>query len=278
MGVWLRIDYPHSTDLRPRYLTNAQIEDLAWRVRLQLGYASSSTPKIPLDLLLSIDGAIVNGLQISFCWEIENAICDEHGIPVLGICDYDPDEMPDTIWLSANAGMVRRIEEMLRSILAHELGHGLCDAPSWVVTHRNLAMSGAGLVTPSLNPMRSVTPDEAHLFSARPTRRDFAEFRAGAFMGAFLVPRPLIFARLCHHAQVLGVPLIEAPMQWSTPAVPVPGLRIAPQFGGNFWLRPLFGALASDFGISPRFIEVRLMRYGALADEKVGPSRVARYR
>ena len=88
------------------------------------------TSKIPLDLLFSIEGAIVNGVRIAFRWEIEDAIHDEHGVPVLGICDYDPDEMPDTIWLSANAGMVGGIEEMLRSILAHELGHGLCDAPA----------------------------------------------------------------------------------------------------------------------------------------------------
>jgi hypothetical protein len=222
---------------------------------------------------------MVNGVQIRFRWEIEDAICDEDGLSVLGICDYDPDEVPDTIWLSANAGMVGNIEEMLRSILAHELGHGLCDAPGWVVAHRNLMQSGTALVARSLNQMRSVTPDEAHLFSARPTARDFAEFRAGAFMGAFLVPRPLIMERLRLQARVLSVPLTEASVQWSAPVGAVAGgLRIAPQFGGNFWLRPLFGALGSDFGVSPRFIEVRLMRYGALADEGVGRSRGARYK
>ena len=52
-------------------------------------------------------------------------------------------------------------------------------------------LSGAALATPSLNQMRSVTPDEAHLFSARPTARDFSEFRAGAFMGASWSRGPL---------------------------------------------------------------------------------------
>jgi hypothetical protein len=172
MGVWLKIDYPHFANHRPRYLTNAQVEDLAWQVRLQLGYAYPSTPKIPLDVLFSIEGAIVNGLRINFCWEIEDAIHDENGVPALGICDYDPTEMPDTIWLSVNTGMVRDIEEMLRSILAHELGHGLCDAPNWAFAYRRLMLSGARLSARSLNQMRSITPDEAHLFAAGPRARD----------------------------------------------------------------------------------------------------------
>jgi hypothetical protein len=96
-------------------------------------------------------------------------------------------------------------------------------------------------------------------------------------MGAFLVPRPLILERLRHHAQVLGVQLIEVPVP--APAGTVSdGLRIAPQFGGNFWRRPLFGALASEFGVSRRFVQVRLMRYDALEDEEAGRGRGARYK
>jgi hypothetical protein len=278
MGVWLRIDYPHSANLRPWYLSNAQVEDLAWQVRRQLGYASSLTLKIPLDVLFSIEGAVVNGLQIKFRWEIEDAIHDEDGVPVLGICDYDPDEMPDTIWLSANAGMVRAIEEMLRSILAHELGHGLCDAPGWLLAYRNLTLAGAALAASSLSQMRSVTQDESHLFAAGPTGRDFAEFRASAFMGALLVPRPLILDRLRHHAQALGIPLIKASVQGArAPSAATAGLRIAPHFGGggHFGLRPLFRALAPDFGVSPRFIQVRLLCYGLLDREETGRRRRA---
>ena len=280
MGVWLRIDYPHSATLRPWYLTNAQVEDLAWQVRLQLGYAYPSTPKISLDLLFSIEGAAVNGLRLAFHWEIEDAIHDQQGVPVLGVCDYDPSEMPDTIWLSANAGMVSGIEDMLRSILTHELGHGLCDAPGWIVAYQKLLRSGAALAAGSLNQMRSVTPDEAHLFSVGPAAREFAEFRAGAFMGALLVPRPHILERLRYHARALGVPLIEAPVQWPAAAGPVtPGFRIAPQPGGagHFWLRPLFRALAPDFGVSPRFIQVRLMRYGLLDREEARRGSGARH-
>ena len=44
---------------------------------------------------------------MTFRWEIENDIHDEQGVPVLGVCDCDPEEMPDTIMLSANGGMVR---------------------------------------------------------------------------------------------------------------------------------------------------------------------------
>ena len=41
MGVWLRIDYPHSPIFDLGTSTNAQVEDLAWQVRHQLGYAYS---------------------------------------------------------------------------------------------------------------------------------------------------------------------------------------------------------------------------------------------
>ena len=281
MGVWLRVDYPHFADLRPRNLTNAQVGTLAWLIRHQLGYASPWASKVPLELLLGIEGAIVNGLRMTFRWEIESAIHDEQGVPVLGVCDCDPEEMPDTIMLSANGGMVRGIEELLRSILAHELGHGLCDAPGWLVAYRNLMLAGAALAGSTFNKMRSVAPDESHLFPARPTAGDFSEFRASAFMGAFLVPRPHILERLRYHARALGVPLVEAPVQWPAAAGAVtPGYRIAPQPGGagHFWLRPLFRALAPDFGVSPRFIQVRLMRYGLLDREEVRRGRGARYR
>jgi len=61
MGVWLKIDYLHSANLRPWYLTNAQVEDLAWQVRHQLGCASPWTPKMSLDLLFSIEGHRCSG-------------------------------------------------------------------------------------------------------------------------------------------------------------------------------------------------------------------------
>ena len=81
--------------------------------------------------------------------------------------------------------------------------------------------------------------------------------------------------------EVLGVPLIEAPG-----AVALASRRSHAGFGsrptggaGHFWLRPLFGALAPDFGVSPRFIQVRLMRYDALDPKRParprGPPQVA---
>jgi hypothetical protein len=281
MGVYLRLDYPHFPDLRPCYLNNAQVEDLAWQVRLQLGHASTRDPKIPLDLLFSIEGAVVNGFAVTFIWEIEDAIYDEHGVPVLGVCDCDPGEMPNTIMLSANASMAADIEELLRSILAHELGHGICDGPGWLLAYRNLMLSGAARSAPGLKQMRAVTLDQTHLFSAHPNSREFAEYRASTFMGSLLVPRPLILSRLGHHARALGVPLIEAPVRWpASSGALTAGFRIAPQSGhdSHFWLRPLFRALAPEFGVTPRFIQVRLMCYGLLDREQTRRGRRAGYK
>jgi hypothetical protein len=132
MGVHLSLEYPHFRDLQPFYLTNRQVEELAWKVRLQLRYAESCHLKVPLDLLFNIDGATVNRVRMTFQWEVEGAIEDEQGVPVLGVCDCDPGEWPDLIMLSANSGMIRGFEALLRSVLAHELGHGLCDGPGWL--------------------------------------------------------------------------------------------------------------------------------------------------
>lgn len=176
MGVWLKVDYPHFSDLRPRYISNEQVEALAWQVRLQLGFASPSTSKIPLDVLFSIEGATVNGFRLKFRWEVEDTVQDRSGDPVLGVCDCDPDEWPDMIMLSANAGIVAGVEELLRSILAHELGHGLCDAPSWLTAYRNRHLRGAARPAAQNEPMRAITQDVERLF--RPSEGDFAEFRA----------------------------------------------------------------------------------------------------
>ena len=206
MGVHLRLEYPHFRNLQPRYLTNPRVEELAWQVRLQLGCAETRYLKFPLDLLFSIDQATVNGLRVTFRWEIEEAIQDEQGVPVLGVCDCDPEEMPDSIMLSANSGMIGKFEALLRSVLVHELGHAVCDGPGWLIAYRSATLSGG-----SPSGMRALIPDERHLFLGGDAASKFAEFRANMFMGAFLVPQPLVLDPLRYYARKLEIPVIEAP-------------------------------------------------------------------
>jgi hypothetical protein len=51
MGVHLSLEYPHFRNLQPRYVTNLQVEELAWKVRLQLSYAEICHLKVPLGRL-----------------------------------------------------------------------------------------------------------------------------------------------------------------------------------------------------------------------------------
>ena len=213
---------------------------------------------------------------MTFRWEIEEAIEDEQGVPVLGVCDCDPGEWPDLIMLSANSSMIHGFEALLRSVLVHELGHGICDGPGWLTAYRRLRPSGSSASIMSSDSMRALTPDERHLLAGGDTASKFAEFRANVFMGAFLVPQPLVLDPLRHYARKLDIPLIEAPRS-SGPgsARHADKCQILPHHDdhGHFRLRPLFRALAPEFGVSPRFIHVRLLRYGLLGDAELQSDR-----
>jgi hypothetical protein len=270
MGKRLKVEYPHFPDLRPAFLTNEQMQALAWDVRTQIGCAESGCLKIPLNLVLTIEGATVNGLYVKFRWEIHESV-HEKEVPVLGVCDYDYEEMPGVALLLANSGIVNGWEAMLRSILAHELCHGLCEVPAWIIAHRNRPLPGI-LDVAVPNQTRAVTTDRAHLCKARrTTAEDFSEFRANEFMGAFLVPKRLLLEPLRHHARRLDIPLIEQsrPPTLSL-AASATEFRVYTRHGEPSRLRLpwLFRALAQEFGVTPRFIQVRLMRYGLLDDER----------
>jgi hypothetical protein len=56
MGKRLKVEYPHFPDLRPAFLTKEQMQALAWDVRTQIGCAESGCLKIPLKLVLTIEG------------------------------------------------------------------------------------------------------------------------------------------------------------------------------------------------------------------------------
>ena len=90
-------------------------------------------------------------------------------------------------------------------------------------------------------------------------------------MGTFLVPRQLLLEPLQYHARVDEVPLVEARDPLALP----PGdnrvdFRIGPCREGMQRRRryKLFRALAEEFGVTPRFIHVWLMRYRPIDDDE----------
>lgn len=122
-----------------------------------------------------------------------------------------------------------------------------------------------------------MTPHEGHLTAGEKKPKaspDFQEWRANEFMGSLLVPRDKLIMALRDVAMVMRVPLGHRP----SPAALVPGAsqmetHVAPYLTHRDWkLRTMIKALAEDFGVSRRFIEVRLLRYGLITQAQLGPA------
>ncbi len=119
-----------------------------------------------------------------------------------------------------------------------------------------------------------MTTDEEHLTSSvrKTGERDFGEWRANEFMGSLLVPRDLLAARLQHHAQAIGIPLETHPAPGLLASVAA-AFRLAASVDRRrsaFAISILLHRLAADFGVSLKFIQVRLLRYGLATGEQLG--------
>lgn len=263
MAARLRVRYRHDADFRPLFLRNEDVEAIAGVVREDL---CADRPALTLDGLSIIDDVTVNGVSFHLSVCSDQAVHDTRGAPVMGLCDYDERGLPDTVMVMVNGISLADREDLKLSTLAHELGHALFDAPAWVA--RAASRPFAGLFdSPQPVAYRSVTRDEQHLAGFGHMRREerFAELRANEFMGALLVPRCQLASLLPEIAWELRVPLIAA-----HPAGdlfhPQAGPAVVHPETPSLLLDMLFGALSAEFGVSARFIEVRLIRYGMLAN------------
>lgn len=276
MGASLDVTFKHDALTgKPRYVTNTDIQAVASSVRAQAGLGDKRC--ITVDDLLAIKGVRANGTAYAIEWSVEAAVTNEQGQPVLGLCEYDAQGLPDTALIFVNPEAVAAYDGLLISTLAHELGHGVFDVPGWIIESAASTLPGL-LETAARQRYRCETPDVQHLSPGRdPERRvrDFAEWRANEFMGSLLVPKVLLARALDECAAALKLPL-EA--QTSTPSlVPLsasPDIRIARSLSGadlSVKVPALIKALAGAFGVSRRFIEVRLQRYGCIDAGQLTP-------
>jgi hypothetical protein len=86
------------------------------------------------------------------------------------------------------------------------------------------------------------------------------------------VPRDLLAARLQHHAQASGIPLETRPAPGLLASVAA-AFRLAASVDRRrsaFAISILLHRLAVDFGVSLKFIQVRLLRYGLATGEQLG--------
>lgn len=277
MGASLDVTFKHDALTgKPRYVSNADIQRVASLVRAQAGLGENRC--ITVDDLLAIKDIRANGTAYAIEWSIDAPVSNEHGQPVLGLCEYDPEGLPNTALIFVNPEAVAAYDGLLISTLAHELGHGVFDAPGWIIASETGALPGL-FDTTARQRYRCETPDAQHLSPVRePGRRvrDFPEWRANEFMGSFLVPKALLTRAMDDCAAGLKLP-VEAQTSTS-PLVPLsasPDIRIARTLTGadlSVKVPALIRALADEFGVSRRFIEVRLLRYRCLDPVQLAPA------
>lgn len=180
----------------------------------------------------------INGIGFEAEWDLEHEVLNPAGRPVMGVTEFDQ-ASPRCVMVSVNGPKLSGLDTLLRSTMAHELGHVVFDAPSWVLIPPDKPVSSG--------------------FSARTSARDPREARANEFMGALLVPASLLRVDLQRHAKRHRLP------QSPRPSTIMPG---APAYDGGALdpdsLEEAIFALAERYGVSESFMRVRLERYDLL--------------
>ncbi|WP_143904263.1 hypothetical protein [Tepidimonas thermarum] len=264
------------------------IEAVAAQARAQL--ADTQRDALTLQRLAAISELDVNDLHYQLWISLDHPVTDEDGLPVLGLCEFDPDCGEDAVSVLISPVGERLSPELALSTLAHELGHAIFDAPAWLLAARRQRRGGASAYLGRRPALRTLTRHARHLGeeaeSAAPDgtpakrlaalvarlaqaasdkQRRIAEFRANEFMGSLLVPRQRLVALALERAPHFDVG-IEAAGERSDA-----GPRLV-QRGALGWagMQRLQRDLAACFGVTPAFVRVRMQRYGLLPGE--GPT------
>ena len=241
----ITVEYPHhAASGAPRSLSAETLWAVAAQVRRQ-AMAGHDGFALPLSALVAATRMVsANGRAILVAWEFNHPVHDGSGEAVLGVCETDPD-MPGTALVSVNARMVVGRPDLAVSTAAHELGHVVFDVP-------------AALGEPARR-YRAVTAGPSALLD-RTTAA--SERRANEFMGALLAPPVQLHLRMLAHARSERLRTVHAPHRGRQ------GCRVLAADNPPEVIEGVVAALAGDFGVSERFIAVRLSRYGLLQGEQ----------
>lgn len=234
----IAIAYPAGAALSPR------LDAAATTIRAVAAQVRRQVPREPDSLALALPTLIdacraveVNGRALAVSWELGRALLDEFGQTVLGLCDIDAHE-PGWAYIAVNGPMTANRPDLALSTAAHELGHLLFDVPA------ALARGDQRYHAVASSPQ------------ALERQGRGAEARANEFMGALLAPAVPLHTRLLAYARSEGLRLCRGPHQ-GRPASPIVAAANPQDV-----LAGVLAALAGDFGVSERFIAVRLSRYG----------------
>jgi len=246
------LDYPHSAaTAAPEGLELRHLLSLAHAVRAHIVMGS-------LERMLDVEGIVercsafrINGVRFAVEWDLDHAVNAEGNVPVMGMTEFDPVE-PSSIMVSVNGEILGQHRELMRSTVAHELGHVVFDAPGWV-------RQGAGLRAVNFAETPGADGGKRHA-----QRYDPREVRANEFMGALLVPPNLLrvdFVRLAkrHRLQASNRPSAM--------------VRGAPAYDGAMLegdaISEVLVELAERYGLTETFMRVRLDRYDLLRTRKL---------
>lgn len=268
MTQTFRISYRHSqTTAKPHYVGARDVADVARSLRHQLGYGNGRTKVDHREVVERVRRLDVNGVRVDVEWGLDAPVTDEQGKPALGSCEYDLG-MPEHALVYVNMQEIGGRDYLERSTGLHELGHGIFDAPAWIVANKQGRLDLGGAPGRGTRVFRIVTPGEEHLRNSRTADgpMEWQEFRANEFMGAFLAPEDLLRRALFRLCKRMWVPLVEE----REPQQGLPGLDLASpvkaDFAGSGALKfePAVYELAEEFGLSPSFIQVRVKKYGLI--------------
>lgn len=236
----IQVAYPHHHETgAAKSLSLATVRAVAAQVRAQLpGIPGDRLALNAGDLAVAVGRIEANRRRVSVVWYLAEDLYDEAGLPALGACQVEPDE-PGIVYVLINRRMTADRPELAASTAAHELGHVIFDVPAM------LGQPGSRFRTATT----PATFDRATFASER---------RANEFMGALLVPAARLHTRLLAYARCEGLRLTRA-LNWGRPASPVLARGNPPEAVAG-----IIAALAGDFGVSDRFISVRLEQYGLI--------------
>lgn len=234
----IRILYAQGRAGEPGRLTTQEVRAVAVGLRQRL-FGPAIRPIEVDDLARKAQALVVNGLPVEISWDLDNPVVDPDGTAVLGVCEHDPDA-PDTAIVALNADLVGDHPELRRSTAGHEFGHAVFDMPAAI-------RSGAGRAFR----LHAIQPASAAI-------RDWREWRANEFMGAFLMPPAMSAKAVARLAGEIG-----AGLRWVRPPRaehPVPSVAHHP----FDVVEAVVLGTAERFGVSPDFAAVRLRRYGMI--------------
>jgi hypothetical protein len=235
----IRAAYRHSrTTATPARLTAAEVWAVARAMRGQLS-ADRCARKLDLeDVAQRVTALEINDIAFDVAWDLEHEVLNRAGQPVMGVTEYDK-ASPECVMVSVNGPLLADADTLMRSTIAHELGHVVFDGPGWIrVPPAAPAYSGISAANNRINP---------------------GEVRANEFMGALLVPPSLVRVDLQRQAKRQRLPASARPSKVVPGATAYDALRLDREA-----VEEAIFELAQRYGVSDSFLRVRLDRYDLL--------------